>query len=257
MPEPALNQTGYDAIAEWYDRSVRGGLPTHALALPTISALTGDVKGLRVCDLGCGQGIAARDLARRGALVTGVDLSERLLEIARQEERKEEASEENNAARIVYRHGDAQDLSEIEAGAFDGVVCCMALIDMPDLPAVLRTTARILTPTGWFVFVITHPCFQTPDSRWTGQAGGTVRREVRGYFREGFWTSDNRHGVRGQVGSYHRTLSTYFNALTEAGFVVTRMLEPQADDETSGRVPGFREAPAVLAARCEKQKGSK
>lgn len=41
----------------------------------------------------------------------------------------------------------------------------MALMDIPDLPATLCTVARILRPGGWFVFAITHPCVQMPDSR--------------------------------------------------------------------------------------------
>ena len=47
-----------------------------------------------------------------------------------------------------------------------------------------------------------------------------VKREVRGYFREGFWRSDNPNGVRGQAGAYHRTLSTYVNAIPGAGFTI-------------------------------------
>ena len=43
-------------------------------------------------------------------------------------------------------------------------------MDIPDLDACLRTVERILRPQGWFVFAITHPCFQMPDSRWTGKA---------------------------------------------------------------------------------------
>ena len=46
----------YDAIAEWYDACLRADLPVHALALPAVHELTGDVQGLEVCDLGCGQG---------------------------------------------------------------------------------------------------------------------------------------------------------------------------------------------------------
>jgi hypothetical protein len=49
------------------------------------------------------------------------------------------------------------------------------------------------------------------------KADGTVWRAVRGYFQEVFWRSDNRSGVRGQVGAYHHTLSTYINRLVEAG----------------------------------------
>ena len=137
-------------------------------------------------------------------------------------------------------------------GAFDGVTCCLALMDIPDLNACLRTVARVVRPGGWFVFAITHPCFQVPEGRWTGQKGGTVRREVRGYFREICWRSDNPHGVRGQVGAYHRTLTTYLNACVAAGLTLEQFAEPQAQEETALRVPGYAEVPAVLAVRCRK-----
>lgn len=236
----------YDVIAEWYAESLRNGTPAHLMAMAAVLELCGHMAGLRICDLACGEGIVARALAARGASITGIDLSVRLLEMAR----KQEATEPSG---ITYHQGDVHALNDVADASFDGMVCNLALMDFPDLPASLRTVARILRPHGWFVFSITHPCFQMPDSRWTGKAGGTVKREVRGYFNEGFWRSDNLYGVRGQVGAYHRTLSTYLNTLLEAGLILERMIEPQAQDEVAGRIPGYREVPPVLAARCRKQ----
>jgi 2-polyprenyl-3-methyl-5-hydroxy-6-metoxy-1,4-benzoquinol methylase len=236
----------YDAIAEWYDAGLQTGSPVHALAIPAMQRHCGDVTGQRVCDLACGQGILTRILAQAGAAMTGIDLSPALLSIAR---RYEAAS----PLGIVYEQGDAQTLSDTGDGTFDGITCCLALMDIPDLAASLRAVARVLRPDGWFVFAITHPCFQVPEGRWTGQNGGTVRREVRGYFREIFWRSGNKHGVRGQVGAYHRTLTTYLNACVEAGFSLERFAEPQAQDETALRVPGYAEVPAVLAVSCRKR----
>jgi ubiquinone/menaquinone biosynthesis C-methylase UbiE len=236
----------YDAIAEWYDRSVEAGLPVHALLLPALRDLTGGVAGQRVCDLCCGQGYVARELAQRGAQVTGIDLSPALLRIATEREAERPLG-------IVYQQGDVQNMPEVEANGFDGLTCILALMDIADLDAALRTVARLLCPGGWFVFAITHPCFETPESRWTGQAGGTVKREVRGYFRQGFWKSDNPHGVRGQVGAHHRTLSAYLNALYVAGLQLENIHEPQALDEVARRVPGYEEVPAVLLARALKR----
>jgi ubiquinone/menaquinone biosynthesis C-methylase UbiE len=235
----------YDQIAEWYDGLVRTGLPIHALLLPALLDLAGDVAGLDVCDLCCGQGFGARELARREANVTGIDLSLRLLEMAMQIEAEE-------PLKIVYHQGDAQQLPEIANESFNGVTCILALMDIEDLNRVFCTVRRILRPDGWFIFAITHPCFQTPESRWTGKAGGTVKREVRGYFREGLWRSDNPYGVRGQVGAHHRTLTTYLDALQDSGLALERIREPQARDAVASRIPGFDEVPAVLLGRCRK-----
>jgi ubiquinone/menaquinone biosynthesis C-methylase UbiE len=239
--------SGYDAIAEWYEESVRNGLPGHALATEALLALIEDVTGQQVCDLACGTGVAARELARRGAAVTGIDLSPRMLEIARR-------LEEQKPLGIRYLRDDAQALDEIADATFDGVACNLALMDIPDLNAALKTVARVLRPGGWFAFSLTHPCFHPPEARWTGRAGGTVKREVRGYFNEGFWRSDNVYGVRGKVGAHHRTLSTYVNELYEAGLNLEQLAEPQAQDAMMGRVPGYHEVPAILAARCRRKK---
>lgn len=235
----------YDAVADWYDAGLKSGSPVHALAIPSILSLCGDLTGLQLCDLACGQGILTRELVRTGAAsVLGIDASGALLALARQYE---------TAVGIDYQHGDAQALFDVPNERFDGVACCLALMDIPDLAACLQTVSRVLRPGGWFVFAITHPCFQTPESRWTGQKGGTVKREVRGYFQELFWHSDNRHGVRGQVGAYHRTLTTYLNACIAAELMPERFDEPQAREETALRVPGYAEAPAVLVVRCLKR----
>jgi len=233
----------YDPIAAWYAESLRSGSPVHAVAMPALLQLAGEVAGLAVCDLACGNGIASRELARRGASVIGIDLSSAMLEIAR-------AEEENEPAGIRYVQGNIQHLPEIPTAAFDGAVCSLALMDIADLDAVLSEAARFVRPGGWLAATITHPCFQGPETRWTGKAGGVVKREVRGYFREGYWQSDNPHGVRGQVGAYHRTLSTFINALIRVGWIIEEMCEPQPQDEVAARVPGYAEVPVVLAVRC-------
>ena len=238
----------YDAVAEWYDKSLQTGSPVHALAMPAMLTLCGDLTGQDVCDLACGQGILTRELARSCASMTGIDLSGSLLALARR-------YEASSPLGIVYNEGDAQALADTPDAAFDGVTCCLALMDIPDLSACLHSVARVLRPGGWFVFAVTHPCFQVPEGRWTGQKGGTVRREVRGYFREIRWRSENPHGVRGQVGAYHRTLTTYLNTCIEAGLTLERFAEPQALDETAQRVPGYAEVPAVLVVRCRKMGG--
>jgi 2-polyprenyl-3-methyl-5-hydroxy-6-metoxy-1,4-benzoquinol methylase len=154
----------YDDIAEWYDSWVG----THAMRedafFPAVEALMkealtsafggGEVAGRRICDLACGQGRVARHLAGLGASVVGIDLSARLLAIAH---RHEEAA----PGGIEYRLGDARNLDGVADGTFDGVVCHMALMDIPDLAPTLRSVVRLLRPRGWFVFSILHPCYHT------------------------------------------------------------------------------------------------
>ena len=136
-----MSVSPYDDIAEWYD----GWVGTHSMDedafFPAVEALIGAVAGRRICDLACGQGRVARHLAARGASVVGIDLSTKLLAIAR---RHEEAAPRG----IEYRHADARTLEGVADGTFDGVVCHMALMDMADLAPTLRGIARILRPGG-------------------------------------------------------------------------------------------------------------
>ncbi|MCI0396893.1 MAG: class I SAM-dependent methyltransferase, partial [Chloroflexi bacterium] len=219
-------EASYDQIASWYEEQVRSNSLADSMAIPHLFDLLGDVEHLDICDLACGQGKVARQLAERGARVVGVDLSAGLLEIARRYEAERPLG-------ITYLQGNAERLARLDEATFDGVVCHMALMDIPGLEATFAAVWRVLRPGGWFVFTITHPCFQAPHSRWVSGPDGSIRREVPAYFEEGFWCSSNAGGVRGQVGAYHRTLSTYLNALVETGFVLERVVEPQVAGDTA------------------------
>ena len=181
-------------------------------------------------------------MATRGAHVTGVDISERLLEIARREEAEAPLG-------ITYLHDDAQTLATLPDATFDAVTCNLALIDIPDLDAVVAAVWRVLRPGGAFVFAITHSCIVPPGSSWTMGPEGELGRHVRGYYEEGFVVPPHAPGVRGKVGTYHRTLSTYLNTLAAARFTLERIAEPRATGVAAARQPGFAEVPMFLVAR--------
>jgi ubiquinone/menaquinone biosynthesis C-methylase UbiE len=237
-----MNHASYNDIAEWYDLYLRQSPIYQGVFLPQFWELVGDVREQAICDLACGQGWIARELARRGAQVTGIDLAESLLALARR-------SEEQEPLGIVYLQGDAQNPEVFPSGSFDGLVCVLALMDIPDLQAAFRTMQRLLKPGGWLVFGITHPCFQTPHAQWIATSDGKIARAVTGYFKEGFWMSSTPGGVRNRVGAHHRMLSTYLNALVATNFTLDRMVEPGATGEQAERVPGEREVPSLLLIR--------
>jgi hypothetical protein len=74
-------------------------------------------------------------------------------------------------------------------------------------------------------------------------------RLVGNYFREVHWRSETRTGPPGKVGAYHRTLSTYFNTLVEAGFCLEQVSEPQASGSRAAARLILTEVPAVLIAK--------
>ncbi|SRR6266700_4664305 len=236
-----MSHASYNDIAEWYDSYLRENSIYHGVVLPCLLELAGDVRGHTICDLACGQGWFARELAKQGAQVTGIDLADRLLTLARQYEEQEPQG-------IAYQQDDAQSAFSLPNSTFEGVVCVLALMDIPDLQAVFQTARRILKPGGWLVFAITHPCFELPHAQWITTENGQIVRAVRGYFQEGNWKSDGG-GVRSRVGAHHRTLSTYLNTLVAANFTLERIVEPMASGERAEQVPGNREVPSLLLIR--------
>lgn len=185
MTEPGPS---WSDIAEWYDDLVEGGSGPHQTGLDCLSRLLPDVDETDVIDVGCGQGLASRLLASRGAHVLGVDSSPVMIDLARRHGTP-------SGPPIEYREGDAQTLAQIDKDSFDGAVSHLALMDIPDLDSTLAAVHRVLRPGGWFVLVISHPCFLVPGAERV-EVGEHAGLAVTGYFRERFWRSRHPNGVR-------------------------------------------------------------
>jgi ubiquinone/menaquinone biosynthesis C-methylase UbiE len=126
------------AMAERFD-ALRFSGPIGRLIADTqerqIAAFLDPVAGLSVLDVGTGTGRAAIALAKRGAIVTGVDASAEMLAVA--ERRAEEA-----AASVTFTRGDAHGLAFPDR-SFDAVVCLRVLMHTPDWRASLRELCRV------------------------------------------------------------------------------------------------------------------
>lgn len=99
------------------------------------------LKGSRVLDVGCGGGLLAESLAEAGATVTGIDLAEGMIEVARLHARE-------SGLQIDYRVASAEDLARDEPQPFDIVTCMEMLEHVPEPAAVTATLARLLRPGG-------------------------------------------------------------------------------------------------------------
>ena len=226
----------YDQIADFYER--RSGKTVSDPATAALLDLAGDVGGLRLLEVACGQGRVTRELARRGATLTGLDISAALLA-------KAQAHEAAEPLGICYRHADVTTSDVLPGEVFDGVACNYGLSDIDDLDGLLANVARLLRPGGWFVFSLLHPCFPG----WDSDAPSSWP-PGRGYYQEGWWLASNT-GYRGQVGSSHRMISTYLNSLAGHGLVLDRAAEPlPSPDMERRRPPGAVPVPFYFVARC-------
>jgi ubiquinone/menaquinone biosynthesis C-methylase UbiE len=217
---------------------------------PAAFRMIGNVRNKRVLDLSCGEGSNTRILAKKGATIVGVDLSKEMIQLARQNEKKERLG-------IRYYVSDASDLKELESECFDVVTCFMALMDIERYEEAISEVTRVLKKNGRFVFSITHPCFEFGDTvngeplaEWKYEEGTedtaerkAVHLEVRRYF--GIVTCKVSWNMKRlvkpfQTTSFHRTLTDYFRALHKSGFVVTRLDEPKPTAKGASKYPSLR-----------------
>lgn len=106
-----------------------------------------DLRGARVADVGCGGGLLSEALARSGAQVTGIDLGEKVIEVA-----KLHLHESN--LQVDYRVQSSASLAAAEPASFDAV-CCMELIEHVPDPAALVADLAAMAKPGGLVFMST------------------------------------------------------------------------------------------------------
>ena len=104
------------------------------------------IAGKRVVDVGCGGGILAESMARRGANVLGIDLADRPLKVAQLH------AMESGVANLDYRSVSAEALAAEQPSQFDVVTCMEMLEHVPDPSSVVRACAQMAKPGGWIFF---------------------------------------------------------------------------------------------------------
>jgi 2-polyprenyl-6-hydroxyphenyl methylase/3-demethylubiquinone-9 3-methyltransferase len=102
--------------------------------------------GRKVLDVGCGGGILADSMARKGAEVTGIDLASKALRVARLH------ALEAQTPRIQYREISAEALAQEAPASFDIVTCMEMLEHVPDPHSVVAACAQLVKPSGWVFF---------------------------------------------------------------------------------------------------------
>ena len=216
---------------------------------PRIIALAGDVRGLRVLDVGCGEGACSRELARRGARVTAVDGSRTLIDTAR-------ARAATAGLDIDCRCANASALADLAPGSFDLVVASMVLMNVEDYDGAVRAAHRVLASGGALCMSITHPCFSAPVSDWIGGKGRVARHfAVDRYFERVAWLDRIAATFRTPTLRRHRPLEDYIGGALRAGFELRTFQEPMATGEdlaASARFAPMTRVPYFLFMRWQK-----
>jgi SAM-dependent methyltransferase len=199
-------------FATYVSMRQRRDSPNETMEAPHFDELVGEVRGLRILDLGCGAARFGREALDRGAAAyVGVDGSRNMAAAARQ-------ALAGTSAVILDERLERWSPSP---RAFDLVVSRLALHYVADLAPLFAKVARTLAAGGRFVFSVEHPVITSCARGWKE---GTLRRDwvVDDYFATGprviRW-------LGGEVQKYHRTVEDYFAAMRSAGFAVAALRE--------------------------------
>ena len=187
------------------------------------------VDGLRVLDVGCGEGHNTRLLRARGARLTALDVSETFLRAARAAD-----------GTIGHVQADGASLPFPDA-SFDAATAFMSIMDMPDPEVALVEVARVVRPGGWLQFSITHPINAIPRRRWIdGDHGERSMLAIGGYFDEGEMVDRWSFGAASEemherhepftITWSRRTVSSWINLVIASGFAIDHVAEPFADE---------------------------
>ncbi len=239
-------KTAWDSVTRWYDQLVgEHGSDYHQnVILPGALKLLSPAKGEKILDVGCGQGVFCRKLSDLGAEAIGIDASANLIKAARE-----------RSPGGKYFVTDAARLKMFSDRSFNAASCIMAIQNMEHFEKVFAETSRVLKDDGRFLIVISHPCFRVPrQSGW----GFDEKRKLQ-YRRVDSYLSPQKIPIQMQPGfrpdvytwTFHRPLSSYFQAFSSAGMAVSRFEEwvshrksqpgakQRSEDRARGEIPLF------------------
>lgn len=145
--DPAELAKFSDLAHRWWDPDSEFK-PLHQINPLRLGWIDGQVSlaGKRVLDIGCGGGILSDSMARKGADVTGIDLSTKALKVAQLHAL--EAGTQN----VSYREISAEALAQEQPAGFDVVTCMEMLEHVPDPSSVVRACSALVKPGGWVFF---------------------------------------------------------------------------------------------------------
>ena len=241
----------WESNAEAFSGLIDGeGTPHHKKILnPCVEKLLGDVRGKKLLDAGCGEGYLARYYAKKGAEVTAIDLSQRLIEMSEQ-------LTEEEAIKIDYRVDNVCYIESVPNDEFDVILSNLVLLNIPCIDDAINEFHRVLKMGGVLVFSIVHPAFNFygPGSWEMGEKDSETKRREGLYFKvdryfeeeeyEHEWKTRKGEKFPESISFFHRTLSTYFNSLSRFGFRLLEFAEPKPIDDDSffdreRRIPFF------------------
>lgn len=214
--------------------------------IPALFSMMPNLKDKTILDLGCGFGEHCKGFVESGAKkVIGIDISEKMLEIAKQE---------NADSKITYINMPMENIFELTE-KFDIVISSLAFHYVEDFAGVVKNVYNLLNENGTFIFSQENPLCtcHSGGQRWTkDENGNKLYFNLSNYGiegeRESTWFVDD-------VKKYHRTFSSIINTLIETGFKIEKLIEPLPTEDLLKKYPDYKDLfhkPDFLLVKCTK-----
>ena len=236
----------WEAHADWWqDGFTEGADPEYEEQILPIAANL--LEGYdRVLDIGTGEGQVARLAVAGGArTVAGIDPTANQVV---------EATKRGGGAHFARARADAL---PFEDASFDAAIACLVFEHIEAVDDAIDEVARVLRPGGRFAFFLNHPLLQTPNSGWIDDY---MLDPPEQYWRIGPYLIEDLSVEEVEKDVFipfiHRPLSRYINAMSEAGLVLRRMMEPAPPPGFLARAVEYQAAasiPRLLVLVVEKE----
>ncbi|RKD98753.1 class I SAM-dependent methyltransferase [Marinifilum flexuosum] len=229
------NKDIWDSNAkDWDDYMGEAGNDWHKkLIAPQTEQLLNLKRNDRLLDIGCGNGLFARRMAKKGIKVTAFDFSNLNIENA----------QKYDTSNINYLTLDAtleSDLKKLNNRKFEGLVSNMVFMDMPDIEYIFSQIKGLLTDDGVFVFSIQHPCFNSEFAEVKDDDSLLLKDYVHRDISKGVAIPTQTK----EQYYFHRPISYYMNLGFANGLVVSGFVESSFDSKTNDGV--YSKFPPIL-----------
>jgi SAM-dependent methyltransferase len=241
--EKPIALEAYEAMAEEFDARIETKSYNAYLERPATLSLIPDVKGKHVLDAGCGPGLYSEILLDRGATVTAIDVSPKMIHFAKQ----------RLGDRATIRRANLEEpLDFLADKSVDVVLSSLVLDYVKDWNSLFSEFSRILRDDGYFIFSTEHP-----STKWEGRDHPKITKRPKNYFNleivNFLWMGFGKPVL---VSSYRRPLSTFFECLHTAGFQLDKLIEPQPTEDFKRTNPEdwekVRRRPSFICFRTRK-----
>ncbi len=225
----------YSSYAGAYAEAIKANIYNAHFERPSLLSLLPDVQGASVLDLGCGPGVYAQVLTEKGATVTAIDGSAEMVAMV-----KDSLGEKVRCYAQDLKLG----LPDENDNAYDLIICPLAIHYLKDWTVLLKDIRRVFKKDGVFVFSTHHPMVDFNSSL----SGNYFQTELV----EEQW---NTIGKPVEVAFYRRSLTSIFEAIKNAGLVVTDFNEgtplPELELSNPEKFAELKTKPCFLFFRCE------